>query len=112
MPMTDMTCYFVYITTSGSEEARQIGQALVDEKLAACANIVDGMESIYRWDGNIVQDHEAVLIAKTTGSGLEALEARVKTLHSYDVPCIIALPIAFGSKEYLDWIRAEVRVET
>lgn len=107
MPLTDMTCYFVYITTSEKEEARKIGQALVDDKLAACANIVDGMESIYRWDGNIVQDNETVLIAKTTGAKLEALEARVKALHSYDVPCIVAMPIGFGSPEYLDWIRRE-----
>jgi periplasmic divalent cation tolerance protein len=107
MPITDTTCYFVYITTSGKEEARQIGQALVDEKLTACANIVDGMEAIYRWDGNIVHDNETVLIAKTTGGRLEALEARVKALHSYDVPCIVAMPIGFGSPEYLDWIRAE-----
>ncbi|MCA1802836.1 MAG: divalent-cation tolerance protein CutA [Rhodothermaceae bacterium] len=111
MPPTDTTCYFVYITTSGNEEAILIGQALVDDKLAACANIVDGMESIYRWEGKVVQDHETVLIAKTTGAKLEALEARVKMLHSYDVPCIVAMPIAFGSKEYLDWIRAEVRGE-
>ncbi|MFU8861879.1 MAG: divalent-cation tolerance protein CutA [Cyclonatronaceae bacterium] len=107
MQLTETNCYFVYITTQGKEEARLIGQALVDEKLAACANIIGGMESIYRWDGTVVQDRESVLIAKTTGERLDALEAKVKELHSYDVPCIIAMPIVAGSSDYLDWIREE-----
>ncbi|TVQ15932.1 MAG: divalent-cation tolerance protein CutA [Balneolaceae bacterium] len=107
MPFSDSTCYFVYITTSGIDEARLIGQALIDDKLAACANIVDGMESIYRWEGKVVQDQETVLIAKTTRNRLGELEARVKELHSYDVPCIVAMPIGFGSSDYLEWIWRE-----
>jgi periplasmic divalent cation tolerance protein len=107
MPFSDMTCYFVYITTSGKEEARLIGQAIVDEKLAACANIIDGMESIYRWEGKVVQDQETVLIAKTTRIRLGELEARVQELHSYEVPCIVAMPIGYGSSEYLEWVGRE-----
>lgn len=102
-----MNCLFVYITTSGEDEAHEIGRKLVDEKLAACANIIKGMESVYRWKGGIVTDKETVLIAKTTELRYEALEKRVKELHSYEVPCIVAMPVAHGSAGYLDWIVEE-----
>lgn len=104
-----MKCYFVYITTPGVENARRIGCTLVEERLAACANVVDGMESVYRWDGRVVDDKETILIVKTTEACLERLEAMVKELHTYDVPCIVALPIEHGSREYLDWVRAECK---
>ncbi|MEX0607982.1 MAG: divalent-cation tolerance protein CutA [Balneolaceae bacterium] len=104
---------FVYITTSTKEEARAIGRALVEERLAACANILVGMESIYRWEGEIEEARECVLIIKTHQSRVNKLTKRVLELHSYDCPCVISLPISEeeGNAEYLDWIE-EVSKET
>jgi periplasmic divalent cation tolerance protein len=100
---------FVYITTSDKEQARSIGRVLVEEHLAACVNIIDGMESIYYWNNSICEDKEALLIAKTREDLLIELTQRVKSLHSYECPCIIALPIISGNQEYLNWIEASTR---
>jgi len=100
---------FVYMTASSAEEARRIGRALVEARLAACANVIDHMTSFYWWQGRIEEGSEAVLIAKSTSGQLEALTAKVKSLHSYTVPCIVALGIEGGNKEFLDWIGAETR---
>lgn len=94
----------VSITVPNSEEGEKIARALVEKRLAACANILPGLRSIYHWQGNICDDRELLLIAKTSSSLFEALEKEVKALHSYTVPEIIALPIVAGSKEYLNWI--------
>ena len=99
----------VYITTKNKAEAERIGRALVQERLAACVNIIDGMNSIYRWEGKIQEDKEAVLIAKTKQSLVKKLTNRVKSLHSYSCPCIISLPILGGNKDYLDWLSKETR---
>ena len=104
-----MELRFVYITTQNAEEARRIGRALVEERLAACVNILDGMNSIYWWEGEIQDDRETVLIAKTREALLPALIERVKALHSYSCPCVVALPILAGNPEYLAWLREEVR---
>ena len=104
-----MELRFVYITTQNSEEARRIGRALVEERLAACVNILDGMHSIYWWEGEIQDDRETVLIAKTRDALLPALIERVKALHSYSCPCVVALPIIAGNPEYLAWLREEAR---
>ena len=100
----------VYITTKNRNEALTIGKKIVEEQLAACANVIDGMESIYRWEGEIVTDKEAILILKTTYSNVSRLTKRVKELHSYDVPCIISINLAEqeGNTAYLDWLRSEV----
>lgn len=97
---------FVYITTKNKDEARSIGKKLVQEKLAACVNIVDGMESIYRWEGEIVEDNEAILIAKTPYHNVKELTERVKELHSYDCPCVISLQLSEqeGNEEYQKWL--------
>lgn len=102
---------YIYITTQNREEARKIGDALVTEELAACVNIIDGMESIYRWKGEIHTDKECILIAKTTYSNVAPLTRRVKELHSYDVPCIASINLAEqeGNAEYLEWIAGSVR---
>ena len=96
----------VYITTKDKQEAKTIGKKLVKENLAACVNIVDGMETIYRWEGEIVEDTEAILIAKTPYHNLRNLTTRVKDLHSYDCPCIITLQLTEqeGNKEYQQWL--------
>ncbi len=101
----------VYITTKNREEAIQIGSAVVEEKLAACANIIDGMESIYRWKEKIETGKECILILKTSYSNVSRLTERVKELHSYEVPCIISLNLSEqeGNPEYLDWIQDSVQ---
>ncbi len=106
-----MSAFLVYITASDSIEAAQIGRALVAERLAACANVIDGMTSIYRWQGEICTDAETVLIIKTTETRLAALTDRVKALHSYDCPCIAAMPITGGNAEFLDWIQVQTARE-
>jgi periplasmic divalent cation tolerance protein len=98
-----------YVTAGSREEALAIGRALVEERLAASVNVLDGTTSIYWWQGKLEQAQEAVLIAKTRAELFPALSARVKQLHSYDCPCVVALPIADGNPDYLAWIVAETR---
>ena len=88
---------------AGGESARE--DALVGERLAACANLVRPIRSIYRWQGEICRDDEHLMLIKTTREHYASLEARVKTLHSYEVPEIVAVPIAVGSAAYLGWLR-------
>ena len=97
----------VYITAGSVEEATAIGRALVEERLAACANILPGLRSIYRWQGAIETADEVVLIAKTRAALVTGLVARVRELHSYDVPCAISLPILDGNPDYLQWLAEE-----
>ncbi len=100
---------FVYATAADAAEARRIGRAVVAARLAACANILPGMRSVYWWQGKLEEGREAVLILKTTEERLEALVARVKELHSYDCPCIEALPVVGGHAAYLDWVAQETQ---
>ncbi len=102
-----MTYCLVYMTASTTEEAERIGAALVEERLAACANVIGGMRSIYRWEGKVQNDQEAVLIAKTREDLLDALTERVKALHSYQIPCVVGITITGGNEDFLDWIGAE-----
>ena len=104
-----MAITLIYITTENKAEAERIGQALVEEHLAACANIIDGMSSIYRWEGRLMQGNETVLIAKTIEAKVPTLIQRVKALHSYDCPCIVALPITDGNEAFLNWVAGEVQ---
>ena len=100
-----MDFIFVYITTKDKEQALSIGRTLVRERLCACVNITDSMTSVYWWDEQVTTDSEAVLIAKTTSDKFNALEQRVKQLHTYSCPCIAALPVTRGSAQYLEWIK-------
>lgn len=95
----------VFVTTPNNEEATKIADALVSERLAACVNIVAAVESIYRWEGNVTRDREALMIIKTTGERYPELELRIKQLHSYGTPEVIALTIERGSSQYLEWLR-------
>ena len=104
-----MKMSFVYMTARDKKEARKIGKALVEERLAACVNIIDKMNSIYWWKGKMEKAKEAVLIAKTKKALVPRLIKRVKSLHSYTCPCIVSLPILDGNKEYLRWIGDETR---
>ena len=102
-----MSHKLVYMTAGSENEARAIGNKLVASKLAACVNIIDGMRSIYRWDGKLQEDREVVLIAKTRAERLDELIDTVKRIHSYDCPCIVSLPIDGGNPAFLDWITSE-----
>ncbi len=97
----------VYITTRDRDEAMRIGRVLVEDRLAACVNVVDGMHSLYWWEGEVQQDSETVLIAKTREFYFSALVERVKGMHSYECPCVLSLPILDGNPGYLDWIQSE-----
>lgn len=99
----------VYITTSGEEESKKIGRMVVEERLAGCVNIIPTIESFYWWKGEIEEDNESILIAKTKVSNVENIIKRVKEIHSYENPAILAIPIINGSKEYLDYLDAEIR---
>lgn len=102
-----MTAAVVYITAGSKQEALKIGRTLVEERLIACANVLEGMTSVYRWEGEVQTDNEVVLIAKTRQDCVEAVIERVKELHSYDCPAIISWPITAGNPLYLDWIERE-----
>ena len=104
-----MTFVWIYVTTASREEAVAIARTLVAERLAAGVNLLDGVQSVYRWDGEVREAAETVLIAKTRGDLVDAVTARVSALHSYDCPCIVALPISGGNAAYFDWIGRETR---
>lgn len=94
----------VYITTPDYETAKKLADYLVNNKLAACVNIVENIYSIYFWQGNIERDNESLMIIKTRADLFEKLEEEVKKNHPYSVPEIIAMPIIKGSNDYLKWI--------
>jgi periplasmic divalent cation tolerance protein len=103
-----MTDYIVVFVTCASEkEGEKIGQALLQEKLAACVNIVSGLKSLFRWKGKISTEEEVLLLIKTQDTLFEKLKKRIIELHSYEVPEIIALGILAGNEKYLDWIGKE-----
>jgi len=97
---------FIYITNSSKEEASKICKYLLDKKLIACGNI-SKVNSIYRWKGRIVDEEEYVLIAKTIDNKFELIKNEVEKIHSYDVPCIIKIPVNANEK-YYDWIKKEI----
>jgi periplasmic divalent cation tolerance protein len=105
-----MTDKIVVLVTCGSvKEARRIARALIERRLAACVNVLQGpVESVYRWKGRVESAKEFLLVIKTSRRRFGALQAEVRRLHSYDVPEIVALPIERGSREYLDWVSASV----
>ena len=98
--------YRIVLVSCGSiAEARRIGRKVVEKKLAACANLVPGVESIYTWKGKVERAPEVLVLIKTTAKRLRELEREVKRAHSYDVPEFIVLPISAGSQNYLAWLQ-------
>jgi periplasmic divalent cation tolerance protein len=95
----------IFITVPNEDEAVRIARSLVESRLAACVNIVRNIRSIYTWQGNIEDDPEVLMIVKTRKNLFDALSEKVRELHSYEVPEIIALPIIKGSEDYLKWLR-------
>jgi periplasmic divalent cation tolerance protein len=98
----------VLMTAGSQEEAERIASALVGEMLAACVNVIPGVTSVYHWQGEIQHDQEWLLVAKSRRDVLDQLVRRVQALHSYDLPEIIALPLAGGSEAYLHWLDEQV----
>jgi len=99
----------VFVTCGSEEEALKIANVLVEAHLAACVNLIAPIRSIYRWEGKIWDEKEWLLIIKTQKQRFEALEKRVRSLHSYSVPEIISLPITEGSSAYLNWIKENTK---
>lgn len=99
----------VLVTASSKKEAQKLASCLLQEKLAACVNVIDGVDSHFRWQGKIDKAKEALLMIKTKKMLFNKLLKKVKSLHSYEVAEIIALPIIGGNKEYLDWIDDSTR---
>ena len=102
-----MSTSLVYVTTKNSEEAARIGKALVAENLAASVNILDETRSIYRWEKEIHDKMEALLIAKTSTLRVDEIINRIRSLHSYQCPCIVAWRLDRGNEAYFDWVRKE-----
>jgi periplasmic divalent cation tolerance protein len=99
----------VFVTASSYEEANRLSSLVVESKIAACATIIENVRSLFRWEGKVNSERESLLILKTTAGRFLDLERLVKKHHSYEVPEVIAFPIAMGSKDYLEWIRQETQ---
>ena len=99
----------VLVTTADAEEGARLGRALVEERLAACANVVGPIRSIYRWQGAVEEAGEHLVLLKARAADVGQLETRVRALHSYDVPEVLALPVAAGSAPYLAWLADSTR---
>jgi periplasmic divalent cation tolerance protein len=108
--MSGTDALFVYVTIGDRDAALYLGRALVEAKLAAAANIIDGVHSIYRWQGVVEEAAETVLVLKTRRAHLDALTQKITDSHDYDCPCVVALPIVGGNPDYLRWITAETTV--
>jgi periplasmic divalent cation tolerance protein len=102
-------CITVYVTAPDAALAETLGRTLVEERLAACANLVPGIVSLYHWGGALQRDAEVAVLLKTRATLFEPLAARVQALHRYELPCIVAWPIAQASAPYLAWIREQTR---
>ena len=105
--MTD--ALVVLVTTPDAAKAAEIARILVEERLAACGNVVPGLRSVYRWEGKVHDEGEALLLLKTTRARFEALRARVVALHPYQVPEVLGLAVEAGDAPYLSWIAGETR---
>ena len=99
--------FVILVTVANQEEAVRIGEGVVNAKLAACANVIPGIQSIYRWKGKVVKAQEVLLILKSTKPRYSALEKTIKAMHTYETPEIIALQVKEGLDQYLGWVRNE-----
>lgn len=104
-------CTLIYVTTPTKDQALKLGRALVENRLAACINVIDNMQSIYRWQDQIEESNEAILLIKTTRDMLEQITQEIGLFHEYSCPCIIALPIQGGNSDYLNWINKETGLQ-
>lgn len=97
----------ILVTAPDAEAASSIGRALVEERLAACVNVIPGLRSIFRWEGAVQEETEVLMLVKARRADVEAISARVRELHPYEVPEVIAAEIAAGLDAYLEWIATE-----
>lgn len=97
----------VYMTAGSTEEAKSIAAALLQKNLIACANILPQMISVYHWQNNLMEDQEVVMIAKSVTAHVEDITQQVRALHSYELPCVVAVPITAGNPDFLEWIASE-----
>lgn len=104
-----MTAVLIYVTASSHQEAKTIARSVVADRLAACANILPGVTSYYWWEDEVQSEQETGIILKTREDLVEALTAKIKQLHSYDCPCVVAVPITHGNPDFLKWIATETR---
>src|SRR5713101_247335 len=104
-----MSAAVVYITAKDREQALSIGRTLVAERLVACVNVLDGMTSVYWWNGQTCEEREAVLLAKTRRELVSAVIERVPQLHSYECPCVVSWEVAQGHEPYLRWIEEQTK---
>ncbi|GEO80634.1 divalent-cation tolerance protein CutA [Pararhodospirillum oryzae] len=102
-----MTQCLVYMTAASEDEALRLGRTLVEERLAACVNILGPIRSIFRWEGTLQEETEIAFLAKTDEARVDALTERVTALHSYECPCVVALPIQAGAPDFLAWISCQ-----
>ena len=102
----------IYITTSESQESKKIAKILLEEKIVACTNIIPQINSLYLWEGEIEEDNESLLIAKTKTVNVDQVIKRVEEIHSYQTPCILQLEVKKGSKAYLDWMEKGLKNKT
>ena len=109
MKSSEKYCW-VYMTAGSLEEAKNIGQMLVEQNLVACVNLLENMTSIYKWEDKLEEGQEVVMIAKTRKTLMPKLIETVNSLHSYDCACILELPIQGGNPEFLSWIETETEV--
>lgn len=104
-----MTEKIVVLSNCGSEEeARRVARALVEARVAACVNILPGIQTIYRWQGAIQEDSEWMLVIKSTRSMFDRLSVELRKAHSYQVPEVLAIPVIAGDQDYLDWMDREM----
>lgn len=101
-----MSACLIYINVPDPDAGRGIARMLVEQRLAAGVNIIDGMRSVYRWEGAVEENRETMLIVKTTEATVPALTEKVRSLHLHEVPCIVALSLAGGNADYFDWIES------
>ena len=106
MKSSEKFCW-VYMTAGSIEEAKSIGQILVVQNLAACVNLLENMTSIYKWEEKLEEIQEVVMIAKTRKSLMPKLIEKVNSIHSYDCPCILELPVQGGNSDFLSWIKSQ-----
>jgi len=106
-----MSTTLLYVTTSDRDAATRLGRVVVEERLAACANVIPGVSSIYIWDDELREDEEVILILKTKENLVESLIERVKDLHEYECPCVVALPIVGGNQAFLNWVADETHLQ-
>ena len=105
--MTQSLPSLLYVTCASEDEAIKIGSTLVEERLVACANVLGRTTSMFWWEGKVQREHEVALILKTRSELVEQATQRIKALHGYTVPCVVALPIGAGNPDFLEWIMKE-----